>query len=87
MSRAERGFAYSLPDFVTQRLEAFTQKRFREEWGGRHLLHGAAPGRRGLRLSSNDYLSRERVLHEVQTRCLIERCAMAFNRHLTTHSR
>ncbi|WP_317658117.1 alpha-hydroxyketone-type quorum-sensing autoinducer synthase [Pseudomonas sp. KU43P] len=62
----------ALPQFVASRIESFQRSRMGEEWGGRHLLHGASPTPDGLRLSSNDYLclSNERSLQQAQINAL-----------------
>ena len=44
------------PAFLEQRMDAFYQKRWAEQWHGEHILRGRQPGKNSVRLFSNDYL-------------------------------
>lgn len=46
-----------LPEFVRKRMDDFYIGRMRNEWGGKHIMHSAAPGPGAVQLVSNDYLS------------------------------
>lgn len=45
-----------LPDYISSRVDAHWN-RIVHDWDGGHLLHGKAPGKNSILLSSNDYLS------------------------------
>jgi CAI-1 autoinducer synthase len=42
---------------LRQRMEAQFKQRFEQDWGGKLLTHGKAPGPDAVRLDGNDYLS------------------------------
>lgn len=42
---------------LRERMARDFHARFRQEWGGRFVTHGLAPGRDAVRLDGNDYLS------------------------------
>jgi CAI-1 autoinducer synthase len=44
------------PDFLLKRMDDFYANRLHKEWGGEHILRGAAPGEGSINLLSNDYL-------------------------------
>lgn len=73
MAVTEHGLDVMLPAFIEERMERFNQKRYKDTWGGRHLLHGAAPSASSIRLSSNDYLclSSELSLLKSQAKAMI----------------
>ena len=45
------------PAFLKHRMDDFYLKRWREEWGGKHIMRGPSPGRADIQLVSNDYLA------------------------------
>lgn len=47
----------ALPPQLARRIEREFAARWREEWGGRFVLHGRAPSPGAVRLDGNDYLS------------------------------
>lgn len=46
-----------VPAFLQRRLDEFYIDRMQHAWGGRHIMHGAAPTATAVQLMSNDYLS------------------------------
>lgn len=46
-----------LPALLARRIEREFAARWREQWGGRFILHGRPPPRSAVRLDGNDYLS------------------------------
>ena len=46
-----------LPPALRARIEREFAQRWREEWGGKFLLHGRPVGAGAIRLDGNDYLS------------------------------
>lgn len=47
----------SLPEFLERRMDEFYLRRWKEDWRGRHIMRGRAPGKASVCLFSNDYLS------------------------------
>ena len=45
------------PAFLQHRMDAFYVTRWREEWGGKHIMRGPSPGKSDIQLVSNDYLA------------------------------
>ncbi|MFI6040628.1 alpha-hydroxyketone-type quorum-sensing autoinducer synthase [Nocardia sp. NPDC051321] len=55
---------------IRLRVERFHSDRFAGHWGGRHILHGRAPGYGDIVVSSNDYLALAvdpRITHAIRT--------------------
>lgn len=44
------------PQFLKQRMDAFYDQRWREEWQGRHIMRGRQADAQSVQLVSNDYL-------------------------------
>lgn len=63
-----------LPPFARRRMDAHYIDRFRDLWGGDHLLHGALPPANALMMMSNDYLDllSVRSLRHAQAQTLSE---------------
>ena len=45
------------PAFLKHRMDEFYLSRWREEWGGKHIMRGPSPRKSDIQLVSNDYLS------------------------------
>ncbi|MEU7140116.1 alpha-hydroxyketone-type quorum-sensing autoinducer synthase [Nocardia sp. NPDC046473] len=55
---------------IRLRVDRFHSERLAGQWGGRHILHGRAPGYGDIVLSSNDYLALAadpRITHAIRT--------------------
>ncbi len=78
------------PEFLAERVDNFYQQRVKEQWQGRHILRGRAPGAGDIVLQSNDYLgiatSEKIVRAQVQSLLTHGQGAMSSDVFSLTHS-